>query len=96
VVNDPRLGTYRRKEMRRIIAAQGRPCGKCGNPIDYSGQWDLDEIVPRVMGGDPLDISNVQPTHRRCNRAAGARMTHAIRRAKRAPFRTVTSRDWYA
>lgn len=58
--------------MRDIVASWRAGCPYCGGEIDYTGRWDLDEILPRALGGDPLDLANVRAAHTRCNRAAGA------------------------
>lgn len=70
------------------MAAQGMPCALCHRPIDYSlttyidprdgktkphpMRYELDEIIPVALGGNPLDPNNVQPTHRICNQKKGA------------------------
>lgn len=64
----------RRRKLRARVRARGEPCAICGRPIDYDlpagDDWayELDEILSRWRGGDPLDASNVQPVHRVCNR----------------------------
>ena len=62
------------------------PCHICGQPIDYSIQpgpeggpesWEPDHLVPVVKAreiGQPqleLDLTNIQASHKRCNRARG-------------------------
>ena len=89
--SDPRLKTGARRRLRERVASLRQPCHKCGREIDYSGPWDLDEIVPRVLGGDPLDPGNVAASHVRCNREAGARITHARRGFTK---KRTTSYDW--
>jgi 5-methylcytosine-specific restriction endonuclease McrA len=69
---DPRLGLRRRRVLRELIAGNREPCPYCGGDIDYDGPWDLDEIVPRALGGDPLELHNVRAAHQYCNRAQGA------------------------
>lgn len=62
-----------RKNLRNRVKAMGLPCALCGKPIDYSlpplhpMSYELDEIIPVSLGGDPLDENNVQPAHRICN-----------------------------
>lgn len=64
----------RRRKIRQRIKARREPCAICGKPIDYDlpagDDWafEVDEIVSRWKGGDPLDIHNCQPVHRCCNR----------------------------
>lgn len=78
--NPRRANGHRRTRLRRVVAARGEPCAICGQPIDYSlppgdpMSFELDEIVPVSRGGDPLDIRNVQPTHRICNERKGNRV----------------------
>lgn len=80
----------RRRKLRARMAALGLPCALCGQPIDYSLGWwvdpadgrrkrhpmsfEVDEIVPVALGGDPLDWRNLQPAHRACNQRKGKRM----------------------
>lgn len=72
-----------RKKLRERIKMQGRECALCGQPIDYSlpaghpWSYELDEIIPVSLGGDPLDIKNVQPTHRTCNLAKSNRIINS-------------------
>lgn len=55
------------------------PCWICGQPIDYSVQpsstdqaWEPDHFVPVAKNKNlELDLSNVRPSHRACNRARG-------------------------
>lgn len=69
-----------RKKLRERIKMQGRDCAICGRPIDYTlpaghpWSYELDEIIPVSLGGNPLDIKNVQPTHRTCNQAKGNKL----------------------
>lgn len=88
---DPRLKNGERKRLRAAVRAEriphcGRPdCKWPGVPIDYDAPahsrfaFDLDEIVPVVAGGDPLNRANVRPAHASCNRAAGARLGNSLR-----------------
>ena len=69
-----RANGHRRNTIRKRIAARREPCAICGRPIDYSlpagneYAFEVDEIVPVHKGGNPLDIRNCRPTHRKCNR----------------------------
>lgn len=62
-----------RRSLRRRVAAMGLPCALCGQPINYDlppldpMSYELDEIIPVSLGGNPLDPDNVQPAHRICN-----------------------------
>ncbi|WP_405735993.1 endonuclease [Bifidobacterium sp.] len=104
----------RRRSLRRWLRSLGRPCWICrefGRPgeIDYSlparhpMAFEMDELVPVSLGGDPLDPSNVDATHRACNEwrsnmtveqvRAIARDARSGKRAKpRVP--SAASRDW--
>lgn len=85
--NPRRANGARRDALRKRVAAMGLPCHICGLPIDYSlatyvdptdgktkrhpMSFELDELVPVSKGGNPLDISNVAPSHRICNQRRG-------------------------
>lgn len=95
---------HRRRELRKRVKSLGLPCAICGKPIDYSlpaghpMSYELDEIVPVALGGDPLDAGNVQPAHRICNERKGAK-AHLNRSAKSKAAHTSASglpfsRDW--
>lgn len=91
--NPRRANGARRDALRRRVAAAGGPCWLCGQPIDYSlttwvdpkdgrkkrhpWSFELDEVVPVSLGGDPLDPANVRPAHRTCNQRRGNRMPAA-------------------
>lgn len=83
----------------------GLPCALCGKPIDYSlppGHplcYELDEIVPVSLGGDPLDPDNVQPAHRICNQRKGngkrkGKCVDADKPAPRFVGKIETSQPW--
>lgn len=81
--SDPRLKTAARRRLRTLKARGHPPCWRCGQPIDYHAPpntpraYELDEIIPRAHGGDPLDPNNVRPACATCNRQAGAALTNA-------------------
>lgn len=91
MAGDQRLGWRQRRTLRTQVAAERRPwcqhpqCKHPNIPIDYAAPphtryaFDLDEIVARCDGGDPLDYRNVRATHATCNRAAGARIANSKR-----------------
>ena len=93
---------HRRRQLRKRVASLGLPCALCGKPIDYTlapghpMSYELDEIVPLALGGDPLDPSNVQPSHRSCNERKGASTQVEKRSGKPAPTRSALplSREW--
>ena len=78
VSSNPRYRNYaQRVAIRKRWKAIGAPCALCGKPIDYSlpagdpMSYEVDEIVPVSLGGDPCDFENTQPAHRRCNQKKG-------------------------
>src|SRR4051794_32279280 len=99
---DPRLGHRARRRL--TTAIRGRPwcerpdCLHPGQPIDYTAKhgtplaFEVDEIIPRYLGGDPLNYNNLRAAHAHCNRAAGAAITNAARR--RGPGRPLDADDW--
>lgn len=91
---DPALKTRERAALRQAVGrtvAMGRGCElpNCkypGIPIDLLAttgpfRYVLDEIIPRDLGGSPIDPNNVRPGHHSCNAAAGAHITNAKRQA---------------
>lgn len=96
--NPRRSNGHRRTELRKWLAAQGRPYHICGKSIDYSlppghpMSFEVDEIVPVSKGGNPLDRSNVDAAHRICNQRRGNRPIGAQVRPPTAPIST--SREW--
>ncbi|BDF40062.1 hypothetical protein CE91St33_01240 [Eggerthella lenta] len=106
--NPRRSNGARRDALRKRVAAMGLPCHICGLPIDYSlttyvdptdgktkrhpMSFELDELVPVSKGGNPLDISNVAPSHRICNQRRGNKTLrkHPEPTADRLP----KSREW--
>lgn len=71
--------------------------GRClhpkGQPCLHRLALDVDEIVPRHLGGRADTAGNTRPTHAGCNRAAGARVTNAL--LGRVRPEPVTSRRWW-
>jgi hypothetical protein len=66
---------------RRIQAGEPVTCYRCGQPIRRGMPWDLDHVVPVVHGGNgPL-----RPSHRSCNRSAGALLAQSQRGRKPKP-----------
>lgn len=106
-MGNPRYSNgHRRRALRARLAAMGLPCAICGMPIDYSLpagdplSFEVDEIVPVSLGGDPLDPLNVQPAHRACNQAKGNNlgftMDAAPRRDPASRGRVAAPSDWTA
>lgn len=78
---DPRKVNYRlRQSVRARVLAANDVCAICGRPVDKTlSQYDpmapeVDEIIPVSRGGSPVDLDNLQLTHRSCNERKGNRM----------------------
>ena len=78
----------KRRKLRARVRAEGRECGICHRPIDYSlpaghpMSYELDEIVPFALGGSPYYYDNVQPAHRICNQQKGKKIGFKIEKGK--------------
>ena len=102
-----------RRKLRAWLKAQGRPCWICrvfgrDGEIDYSLHYlhplafEVDELVPVSLGGDPLDPRNVDAAHRRCNQWRGnktvAQVLRIAREGRSGPTTArasgSTSREW--
>lgn len=98
-----------RNKLRGWLRSQGQPCWICqaaGRPgiIDYSlpaGHplaFEVDELVPVSLGGDPLDRANVKAAHRCCNQWRGNRTVEEVIAELRGTVARrsegTTSRDW--
>jgi len=99
----------RRTKLRRWLRSQGRPCWICrafgrDGTIDYSLparhplSFEVDELVPVSLGGDPLDPFNVDATHRCCNQWRSNRsVAEVLEAAQGETSRSTagkTSREW--
>jgi 5-methylcytosine-specific restriction endonuclease McrA len=60
----------------KLYARDQGTCQICRKPAPEKG-WEMDHIVPLVLGGPHL-WSNVQVTHRTCNRRKSARLEGQI------------------
>ena len=76
------LKGHRRRQVLAHHRASGAPCHICGLPIDLSLDpqrhplaFCVDEDPPRKYGGDPLSLTDTNPSHRACN---GMRGTNPI------------------
>lgn len=64
----------------RAIATLDHVCALCHKPIDMEAKQyeplsvEVDHITPISRGGHPYELSNLQLSHSRCNRAKGNRM----------------------
>ena len=99
-VANPRVRNgHRRRQLRIWWRSQGLPCALCGEPIDYDlphghpMAFEVDEIIPVSLGGDPLSKENTQPTHRICNERKGNRL-RLKPRINDADYAIENSRDW--
>jgi 5-methylcytosine-specific restriction endonuclease McrA len=63
-------GKIERIDRRAIWERDGGICGLCARPVRFQ-IMELDHIKPLARGGEHT-ASNVQPTHRRCNRRKAA------------------------
>lgn len=71
------------KYIRKVAWGRDRAaranCHICGMPIDYSVEpsstpdaYEPDHVIPVSMNKElELDLNNILPSHRRCNRARG-------------------------
>ena len=76
-----------RKRLAVIVASGGGVCSRCGLPISPGMAWDLDHTDDRS--------GYAGPSHRSCNRSAGARKANRKRRrASVIRAALVTSRRW--
>ena len=67
------------KHYKERMKAMQLPCAICGLPINYelpyTSPWSFtaDHIIPISKGGGTT-MENLQPAHRKCNRAKGEKM----------------------
>ncbi len=110
--NNPRRANGNaRNKLRSWLRAQRRPCWICrafglDGEIDYSlppghpMSFEVDELVPVSLGGDPLDYANVDAAHRCHNQWRGNKTVAqvlAIARSGAMPMRDAEgtcSREW--
>lgn len=94
-VNPRTSNGHRRRQLRLWWKSQGLPCALCGQPIDYSlpagnpMAFEVDEVIPLSLGGDPLSKENTQPTHRICNERKG----NNVKKAKEQHLQTIESQE---
>lgn len=72
-----------------VLETYGGTCVYCSTPIDLEAQpgstdeaLELAHVIPHVDGG-LFTLENLRPSHRGCNRRAGARMDAATANAHR-------------
>jgi hypothetical protein len=79
----------RMREAAKVSVDAGQAaCSRCGGMIVPGTPWDLDHTPDR--------LGWLGPAHRRCNRAAGARVANARRGGRRRPrvLGATASRAW--
>lgn len=78
---------YRRRQLVARIKATATHCSLCGQPLAPEAQWPdplctvIDEDIPRVKGGSPLDHDNCSAMHNQCNRFKGVMTLAEARQA---------------
>ncbi|MDR1033357.1 MAG: HNH endonuclease, partial [Bifidobacteriaceae bacterium] len=66
-------GSLRTRLRNRVLSVYD-VCALCGTPVDkqlhtpHPYSPEVDEIIPVSLGGSPFEMSNLQLTHRHCNR----------------------------
>jgi 5-methylcytosine-specific restriction endonuclease McrA len=88
----PTIGSTAWQKFRAgILAAAaetGTPCWICRRPIDYTltgthrAAPSLDHLVPRFLGGELLDPTNVAVCHYGCNARRGAVQRNSLGRTR--------------
>ena len=94
-------GAARRNIRARFKAMGTVNCWLCNRPIDFSldtyidpkdgkkkkhpYSFELDDIVPVALGGDPFDINNLAPAHRICNQKRGQQTRAQLQHTKSNP-----------
>ena len=84
-----------RTKLRARLKAEGRGCWICrefGRPdaIDYSlparhpRSFEVDDLLPVSLGGDPVDYANVDAAHRECNIWRGNKTVSQVRAIARS------------
>lgn len=66
--NIDRIDGTKWRVIREQILRGGPPCVRCGAPAT-----EVDHIVPLSRGGDPYELTNLQPMCKPCNVAKGDR-----------------------
>lgn len=66
-------GPQRRRLLEQVLATYGWRCCLCGLAI-AAGTESLQHVIPRSKGG-LTTLENSRPAHKRCNYAAGDRVS---------------------
>lgn len=96
-VNKVSGGTWHkvRARVRREAQADNAPCALCGQAINYEAtQYDpaalqVDHIIPLARGGPAYEPTNLQVTHRYCNRLKSNKQYQP------PPVTSVNQPTWY-
>ena len=78
------------RKLKARLRAEGRECGICHRPIDYSlpaghpWSFELDHIEPKGLGGDVYAYDNCQASHRWCNQHKGKKRNYQIKNGEQA------------
>lgn len=86
-----RVMTLRAQWQTRIDAGDVC-CARCRLPIHPGQRWDIGHQVDRALGGQDRD--GLLPEHARCNRSAGGRLGHELRRRTSSRPPLVKRRSW--
>ena len=87
-----------RDKHRKILRAQGGPCGLCRKAIDYDlphshpMSFQAHHVIPLNRGGQDV-LENKVSSHRTCNRRQSDRLP-GEERASDVKLPLITSRDW--
>lgn len=75
--NAGRSGSRWRKTVEIMKRTMAPVCHVCSRPIDPGlhyldpWSWTAEHVQPLSKGGDPYDLTNLRPAHRRCNLRKG-------------------------
>lgn len=70
----PDQNGHRRRQLTKRIKATTTHCALCNQPLNPTAKYPapdatvIDEDIPRAHGGNPLDPTNTNALHNRCNR----------------------------
>ena len=80
------------KTLKYMPGKHRKDCTKpeCTGCTPHPMRAEIDEIIPRAKGGSPLERSNLQLTHRKCNNAKSDKLMHQLGEMP-TPLRTITA-----
>ena len=85
---------------KKTILATESVCAICGGFVDktlpplHPMAPTIDHIIPISLGGHPSSMDNLQLTHRKCNRAKGAKAFYEAPKQEPKENVFVWSHDW--